>query len=110
MRTSGTVRRIVAAQLLIVAPLVTGGRLALDIHSIPDGQSHVEVEHSACCATAHDHRLCTLVYQSPWSPASPAPRIAHCALPVYTFLSPAEIEYDDASTRLQRARAPPTSF
>jgi hypothetical protein len=109
MRTWGTAGRLVALQLLIAAPLAVGGRLALDVRPILDGLSHVEVEHCACCATAHDHKVCTLVYQPVWSPAYRTPRIAHRQPSVDETPGAAGLTYDDGATRHLWARGPPAS-
>ena len=73
MGLSALVRRTIALALLLVLPTVTGASLVLDASSWSEVQ-HIEAAHSVCCYAAHDHRLCLLVFQTPWSSAE-APRL-----------------------------------
>lgn len=108
MLNRGSVKRSVASLLLVATTVVVGGRLALDIRSMPGPQSRIEVEHNACCATAHDHRLCLLVYHSPWSPAHAVPGIAQRAPQAKASPIPELIANRDGPIRPLRARSPPT--
>jgi hypothetical protein len=107
MRRPPYIVRAIALGLALGLPAVTGARLALDMRTTIETRSHVHAEKPACCTWSHDHRLCVLVYQAPWSPASVAPRIA---LPLPPLLAtPAEREpaRDGGEVRLQTARSPP---
>ncbi len=108
MRARGFIKRAIASQLLLALPAVLAARLALDIRSAPLSRRHIEAEHSACCAQAHDHRLCTLVFNTPWSRAPATPQIAVAVPPEEPAPLVARTRHGGGQIRLALARAPPT--
>ncbi len=106
MRISGLTRRLVALHLLLALAAVTGGRLTLDARAAGSPQGSVEVEHVDGCLSAHDHRLCVLVY-APWSAAAAPVEIAALAPPVGISLGSSAPEREGGLIRRVSARAPP---
>lgn len=104
----GLIRRAIALQLVMALPAVAGARLALDIRSAPHAERHVEARHGDSCANAHDHRLCTLVFNTPWSDAAPAAHVELSAPPAVAAPLVASRCDSEAQVRLPLARAPPS--
>lgn len=109
MPTRRLPRRIIALQLLLVLPGVLGGRLCLDARWTVDRIGHIEVEHHDSCARAHDHRLCVLVFYTPWSPAPSLPGVAPLARIAEAPLSAPEDAHHPSQVQLKVARSPPFS-
>lgn len=104
----GLLRRVVALQLAIALPAVFGARLALDIRSAACAELHVEAKHSDTCAAGHDHTLCALVFNTPWSGTAPAPQLELSAPPELAAPIVASVPDCQAQIRPTRARAPPS--
>jgi len=99
----------VAFQLLLVLPGVLGGRLCLDARWPIDTIGHIEVEHHDSCARGHDHRLCVLIYTTPWSPPPSLPGVASVASVAEVAPSAPEDAHHPSEVRLTVARSPPCS-
>jgi hypothetical protein len=107
MRRRAQLRQAIAFGLLIGLPAVVAARQGLDARMMLEFRGHVESEHGASCSWGHDHRLCLLVYQTPWSPGPVAPRVE---LPVPSLLATFALEKTAShaeQVRLQTARSPP---
>jgi len=109
MPTQSLPRRIIALQLLLVLPGVLGGRLCLDARWTIDHLGHIEVEHHDSCARAHDHRLCVLIFSTPWSPPPSLPSLAALARIAEAPLSAPQDVHPPSQVRLKVARSPPFS-
>lgn len=104
-----TRQRVIALLLLATLPAIGAARLSLDARTALHGQPHVETEHNNIGAWGHDHRLCVLVFQSPWSPA-----VLYHAVPALGSgqrepLAAAEDDCGRGEFRHGSARAPPHS-
>ncbi len=108
MKAQRLLGRVMALQLLIALPAVTSARVTLDARWTLDTGAHVEVEHCKCSANAHDHRLCALLSQNPWSTSPAAPRVTLTtppAEPAPDLQSPAR---RIGAHRFPLARSPPS--
>jgi hypothetical protein len=108
MQVLGLVRRGFALLLLLAVPAAAGGRLLLDVRSVPDSQPHVEIEHCTGCAAAHDHRLCVLTYHTPWSPAESMATLDASIPPAAAVPNADTMAYGGGRLSLRPARAPPS--
>lgn len=62
-----TSRKSLVTILLVALPVATTGRLVLDATWDMNVATGIETEHATCDVPAHDHRICVLILNAPWS-------------------------------------------